>query len=669
MQEISITTEGIQKNLKNYKPLDALCEYIWNGFDALADTICVNLHTNEFGLINMISIVDNGTGIAYEELGNKFKPFNDSKKANSSKVVNHSLPHGRQGIGRLTFFAFAQRARWNTVYVKDGKKYEYFIDMEKDSLNQYDDNGGKDPKVSEKALGTEVIFTQLQQFSKEEIVQRIKVEFFWFLELNRNRNYKIIVDDEELRYEDFVVKRVELVPEAELAHKYMISVVQWNQSLGKEFSKFYFINSENEEQYKEATKLNKKSDEFYHSVFVKSDYFDEFFFEKENEGQINLFPNRNEQEFKLLMDYIYDFLYKFRRNYLKEASDRFIDKLVDSHIYPEFDGNNIIDTYRKTELDNLVGTLYVAQPKIFTNLSDDNKKITIGLLKLIMDAEDKDNLFAVLKQVIDLDENELAELSGVLKYTSLSNITKLVKLIEDRQKVIQGLKELVFNKELYAKEVPHIQSVVESHYWLFGEQYNLITAAEPDFTLALKGLLLATTGEEENVDIDHEDKNKEMDIFMIRQDRKGDVTENVVVELKRPTVALGEKELSQVKKYMQVIRSDDRFNMGKVKWTFYLVGNKFNKSSFLEGELENNKNHGEDHLVYWVDKGLTKIYVLKWSEIFDEFSKRHDYLLEKLKLEETIWLEQHDSADQIVSDVNSNYAVLDKPLIPKRKSD
>ena len=31
MQEVSITTEGIQKNLKNFKPLDALCEYIWNG--------------------------------------------------------------------------------------------------------------------------------------------------------------------------------------------------------------------------------------------------------------------------------------------------------------------------------------------------------------------------------------------------------------------------------------------------------------------------------------------------------------------------------------------------------------------------------------------------------------------------------------------------------------
>lgn len=39
MQEVSVTTEGIQKNLKNFKPLDALCEYIWSGFDAQADRV------------------------------------------------------------------------------------------------------------------------------------------------------------------------------------------------------------------------------------------------------------------------------------------------------------------------------------------------------------------------------------------------------------------------------------------------------------------------------------------------------------------------------------------------------------------------------------------------------------------------------------------------------
>lgn len=70
-----------------------------------------------------------------------------------------------------------------------------------------------------------------------------------------------------------------------------------------------------------------------------------------------------------------------------------------------------------------------------------------------------------------------------------------------------------------------------------------------------------------------------------------------MVELKRLTVALGEDQLSQVKKYMQVIRKDDGFNMRNVKWTFYLVGNKFNTSGYVEGELDNNKSHGEEHLV------------------------------------------------------------------------
>ena len=666
MQEVSITTEGIQKNLKKFKPLDALCEYIWNGFDAQATKVEIKLHTNPLGLINMISVIDNGTGIAYEDLSDKFKPFNDSKKADKSKKINHSLPHGRQGIGRLTFFAFAQVARWNTVYEIDGEKYEYYIAMDKDTLNRYDDNDGKKPHITQKGTGTEVIFTQIQQFSKEEIVEKIRAEFFWFLELNKKKNYQILIDEEMLTYDDYVIDRISFVPDVKLKHEYEITIVQWNQSLGMEYSKFYFIDDKDEEKYKEPTKLNKKSDEFYHSIYVKSAYFNDFYFEKEADGQESIFPNKNEDEYRSLMNCIYDFLYKFRRRYLKEASDRFIDKLIDSKVYPEFSSDNIIDTYRKSELDNLVGTLYAAKPKIFTNLSEDNKKITLGLLKLIMDAQDKDNLFTVLKQVIDLDEEELAELAGVLKYTSLSNVARLVKMIEDRQRVVQGLKELVFDKDLYAKEVPHIQSVVENHYWLFGEQYNLITAAEPDFTLALKGLLLAKTGQEEDVDIDHEDKNKEMDIFMIRQDRKGNITENVVVELKRPTVALGETQLSQVKKYLQVIRKDDRFNMKNAKWTFYLVGNRFNTSGFIEGELESNKAHGEEHLVYFLDNGMTKIYVLKWSEVFDEFTKRHEFLLEKLKLEEELWLKRHDNADDTVEDIVNNSATLTPPLIPKR---
>ena len=81
MKSVLITPEGIQKNLKNIKPLDAICEYIWNGFDAFATQVEVELHRNKMGLINMITIRDNGCGINYDELKYKFQPFNDSKKA------------------------------------------------------------------------------------------------------------------------------------------------------------------------------------------------------------------------------------------------------------------------------------------------------------------------------------------------------------------------------------------------------------------------------------------------------------------------------------------------------------------------------------------------------------------------------------------------------------
>lgn len=656
MQSVLITTEGIQKNLKSFKPLDAICEYIWNGFDAEADIVKVYLHENELGIIDMISVEDNGDGISYEELKYKFQPFNDSKKASSLDKTNHSLPRGRKGIGRLTFFAFAQNARWETVFSKEDQNYYYFIEMHRDSLNQYDDNGGEKPQETTRAKGTKVIFTQLDVLDKDKIIQSIKEEFFWFLELNKKRNFQILVNDEKIGYEDFVVNRVNLdLSEVGLDNTFCINIVQWNTSLGNEYSRVYYIDSNDKERYKETTKLNKRADQFYHSVFVTSKYFDNFDFgELQIDGQKGLFPNKSDEQYKILMENINEYLLTYRRNYLKEASESYIAHLVDSKVYPSFDPGNVIDVYRRQELDHLVGTLYAAQPKIFTGLSDDNKRITLELLKMIMDNGNKPELFNILRQIVDLDEEEVGELSDVLKYTTLNNITKVVQLLENRQKVIQGLKELVFDKDLFAKEVPHIQSVVENHYWIFGEQYNLITAAEPDFNQALQKLILKTTGREEKVDIEHEDKNKEMDIYMIRQDRTGDVTENVVVELKRPSVRLGEDQVSQVKRYMRVIKSDERFNAGNVKWTFFLVGDKYDTSKYIEGELESHTSYGEPHLIHSQDNGLTKIYVLKWSEVFDDYSKRHEFLMCRLKLEEELWLKKHNSADAVVEAIENS---------------
>ena len=105
---------------------------------------------------------------------------------------------------------------------------------------------------------------------------------------------------------------------------------------------------------------------------------------------------------------------------------------------------------------------------------------------------------------------------------------------------------------------------------------------------------------------------------MNKQNKTSGYFENVVVELKRPSVPIGEKQLSQVKRYMRVIQSDDRFNSPDSKWVYYLVGNHFTSDNYIQGELETNKHHGESGLVFCTTNH--KIYVKTWSEIFEDFS-------------------------------------------------
>jgi hypothetical protein len=161
-------------------------------------------------------------------------------------------------------------------------------------------------------------------------------------------------------------------------------------------------------------------------------------------------------------------------------------------------------------------------------------------------------------------------------------------------------------------------------------------------------------GETAKVKINHPDKQKEMDIFMVRQlisntDRE---LNNVIVELKRPDLRLGEKELSQVKNYLSVVLSQDEFNAKNMSWEFYLVGNKTN--SFIDGEIKNAKTHGEKSLVYLVDN--YKIFVKTWSDVFTDFELRHNFLLDKLKIERDKLITVDESAIKIISSLEKNSA-------------
>ncbi|SDP35703.1 ATP-binding protein [Clostridium gasigenes] len=663
MEKIQIGTSGVKKSLNKYTPTKSLVEYIWNGFDAKATIINIEYDLNEMDTVVGIRIKDNGYGISKTKLSEKFKPFYESQKEiNPDEVRDRSAVHGKNGIGRLTFFKFAEKAIWTTVYEEEGKKYKYDIEIEKNNLEGY--RADKEIETEEET-GTIVTFIGIDEFSTvNEIKDCIAKEFCWFLELNDKRGYEILIHKEIIDYSHLIEKTV--LAEYEFGSiNFYVKYVVWKEKLNNEYSKYYFINSSSQETMKENTSLNNKGDKFYHSVYITSNIFDEFHKNKDK-NQIPLIGySYVSSEFIFIKEKVEKQLKNIRRPFIERYTNKIIEEFEKEDIFPRYDRTNMLDNFKKTEIESMVKSLYKAQPQIFNGLNKQQKKTFVRFLDLIMQSGETDNLFNILDEIIDLDCEERAELSDILKKTKLSNVIKTMKLIEDRYKAVEQLKELVFNKELGANEVKHIQGFIESHYWLFGEQYHLVTAAEPKFKEALKRYHYMLTGEVKDFEIEHPDKNREMDIFAVREEINTDTKKCIVVELKHPRIKLGYKEIIQVKKYMNVIQSQEEFIGDNILWEFILVGNSFDTSGAIKGEIESNKYHGERSLVHNANR--CKIYVKTWSEIFTEFEIKHNFLNEKLKLERQGLMLNNNSADDILEDAkNNNTAIQPKEIIVKQ---
>ena len=278
--------------------------------------------------------------------------------------------------------------------------------------------------------------------------------------------------------------------------------------------------------------------------------------------------------------------------------------------------------------------MYEVQPKIFTNLHDEQAKTIVGVVELLLQTDKREDLISIMESVVRLSDEERHNLASVLKATDLARITDTIRLIQNRCKTISSLKVAV-NKENGMNEVDDLQKLIEQSFWIFGEEYNIVTQAEPDFNQALMSFLdklhedvkgKSQSNFSKNK-IEHPDVNKEMDIFAFRQNVQNQTIENIVVELKHPKIKLGEKELSQVKTYMNVIMREAQFNASNMSWKFYLVGNDFDSSNYIRNEVNSNINWGKKNLVQHINNnGIQyEIFVIKWSELFADFEIRHNF--------------------------------------------
>ena len=648
MTKVAVQAKGIKNRLKGIKPYRAIAEYIWNGFDAKANTVDINYTVNALGNINSISISDNGRGIPCDLVDKKFEPILSSEKRDAE--VKHTLIHGKNGLGRLTFFHFSLSAVWTTIYCEDGKFYEYQIVVHADSIDNYAAEGKKES--SDRVTGTIVTFENVIEipeiyFSKD-VCDYLRQEFAWFLELKKDSGFEINVNGIPLSYSLLVRDRNNFSTEIN-GNIFEIEYVRWSRKLNRHFSRYYCITPLDDFKYSSPTTLNNKSDEFYHSVFIQSEYFSSFITDTKA-GQADLISPNNDQSdvFKSLILCVNNFLRGKRKPFIVDFAQELVDSFESDGIFPAYNKNISWEKMRHADLRESISQLFQIDPRIFSNLNMIQKKTFVRFVSLIIDSGDIDDLFSILEGIVDLTSGERERFARQLKTTKMSSIVNTIEIISDRYKSVEEFRRLVFDPGMYAGEVPHLQKMMERNYWLIGEEYQLLTAAEPNFEEALRRHTYILSGVAVDKAIAHESKNKEMDLFLIRQGKKQNKIENIVLELKHPVnIRLGKREFDQLYEYYQVIRSEPMFNGANMEWKFYLIGNSFDSTGYVNSQILSHKNHGEPGLAF---SGEYKIYVFKWSEIFTEFELKHDFLNKNLKLElHRLSDGEFDSADDIVS--------------------
>ena len=233
----------------------------------------------------------------------------------------------------------------------------------------------------------------------------------------------------------------------------------------------------------------------------------------------------------------------------------------------------------------------------------------------------------------------------MLERTTLEYILETVKEIEQRLTVIDDLDRLVHDDNLFKKtlEVRHLQQIINQDFWVFGEEYRLVIDTEGSIKKAVEKWAKDILKIE---DYDPEaDSKKEVDLLLSKKIEYSDRVVNIVVELKRPSVKLGEKEVGQLRNYRKELFKDPVCTGKNIEWVFILVGRDYDNE--VERLIESAANHGESYkgLIEKVTTERTRIYVRKWTEIIQgELLPKHRYLKDRLQLQ-TATRDGKDSSD------------------------
>lgn len=616
----------LEREASGRDPIKAISELVWNGLDADATTVRIGFERNALGGVTAITVTDNGTGISPDRAEQDFARLGASWKRGKHRTDSGRAVHGKEGRGRLRFFSLAQRAQWHTTFATEDGLVSQRLEIHAKSLGRCEVTLLEAP--TRDAPGTVVELTLLKEtfdwLVTPDAFRQFSTVFAPYLLLYPNTKIwwngfdvdpNVTID----RWRDLPHRVVQLSNRT--IDDLQLKVIEWTQ--GGDARQIHF-GGEN------AIVLGSQPAHVTAPGFVFSAYAYSSFFQEIADDNLLELDDLNDPDFTTVLAHIRTELTGYFRERISEQSLGVIQDLKDEGSYP-YEGEPRDEIERRERQMFDIATYAVnSYSRDFPKAEPSLKRMTLTLLKEAI-KHNPDELTTILRAVIDLPKTKQTEFSALLKKTELGHIIGASSLIADRVTALGVLKGMVFDSRFRntVRERGELDVLVRENTWLFGEQFH-ITLAESGLTKVMgrvaeelgsrRGKRKVTKGD---------GRTGRVDCFLGRSVPHADSSklEFLLVELKRPSLKLGRKELDQVEDYVNAIRNEPEYLHTDTTWNFYLIATEF------EAGIEHRFHQRERPRGLFLDGDNFKFWVKSWAEIVRENEARLNFVQEKLRIE------------------------------------
>lgn len=615
---IQVEADHIAKLIRT--PKTGLTELIWNSIDADARTVRIELERNESDGVEAVIVVDDGTGMPYERAELSFGRLGGSWKATSSQTESGRPLHGRNGQGRISAFALGESVLWESVAVQTAGGALELVQIEGQRARP-DEVSIEHTVSADQATGTRVtvrILTDaaIRWLNRPDIREYLTAQFALAIERD---DLTIIYDGSKIDPEDLIHARKDYdieVPGAGEPAK--LTVIEWTRA--QENRSLLLCTGEGSVLHESLAGIQAPG--FHFTAYLKWDGF------KDLVDYLALADLGSEPVSGIVQS-----AKEKLREHFKEAQklrqSAMVQKWKDEKVYPYV--GKASSTVEKSERE-LFEIVAVTASRTIDSAPLSSKKLSLRLIREALE-NNPGGLHKVLADVLSLSDDQIGDLADLLSLTSLGSMIATTREITDRLDFLVGLESLIYGesrKDLLERS--QLQKILAQETWIFREEYAL-TADDVSLTTALRqhvGILgrsdLAPSDLSDEVR-DLDGRRTVVDMMLSRMiEQSENRRQHVVIELKRPTVAIGMAEVTQIINYANTVATDARFDHSNTHWEFWIVGDRVKPEV---APLANQKGREAGIVSEYEQLNLT-IRAVEWSKIIQDARHRLSFVKKAL---------------------------------------